>query len=655
MENQPGSDTALVGAFCDAATDVARQQAFSVLLERHGAMVLGTCRRVIGNHSDAEDAAQAVFITLTAKARQLRDHPTIGGWLHRSARHIAMRQRDAARTRSRYEGHQEAQAMTAPSDNLDDSLRTDMREELDHALDLLAERYRVPLVLHYLDGHSQEDVARILQVKEGTLASLLSRGRELLRQQLQRKGVAVGALSLASLLASEGAAHAALPSSFIIATAKSASAIAAGSFSTAAAVGTAAPHVLALATGGGSTITALGTLKLAAASIVAASVLSLGAVTAVSLGAENSSDKIVSPAPITSSEIIPGEQKTEANTTNPQQSAAPAIPQPLTAATAEAAVQTAIRALRFNDMAAFLRRLDPEGQQRAEAAWDNVGQFVSNPWVGGMFSRMLRVSNEPNSGDLIATYVTPMLMMIETNSMAQQLTHPETAAKNNYRGGLAQMAINGTLNNVINGTLASGLESEQTLAIQKYLGSVAAWLPTAGFTDPDKAKRACTAISEALKKFGTTNLSDLTKLELNQFLERVSLALPDLKRAFAVYDLHIDRALDSVAITSTTTTDATVVRMTFTAFDTTHTFPLKMVEHQKVWTVTADSPLTHWIQLRGNNQDMGNGAMRIMAMDMMNNRRGGGNNGGNGGGNNGGGRGNQPAEVAPAPTADPGF
>ena len=617
MENQPGSDTALVGAFCDAATDVARQQAFSVLLERHGAMVLGTCRRVIGNHSDAEDAAQAVFITLAAKARQLRDHPTIGGWLHRSARHIAMRQRDAARTRSRYEGHQEAQAMTAPSDNLDDSLRTDMREELDHALDLLAERYRVPLVLHYLDGHSQEDVARILQVKEGTLASLLSRGRELLRQQLQRKGVAVGALSLASLLASEGAAHA--------------------------------------ATGGGSTITALGTLKLAAASIVAASVLSLGAVTAVSLGAENSSDKIVSPAPITSSEIIPAEQKTEANTTNPQQSAAPAIPQPLTAATAEAAVQTAIRALRFNDMAAFLRRLDPEGQQRAEAAWDNVGQFVSNPWVGGMFSRMLRVSNEPNSGDLIATYVTPMLMMIETNSMAQQLTHPETAAKNNYRGGLAQMAINGTLNNVINGTLASGLESEQTLAIQKYLGSVAAWLPTAGFTDPDKAKRACTAISEALKKFGTTNLSDLTKLELNQFLERVSLALPDLKRAFAVYDLHIDRALDSVAITSTTTTDATVVRMTFTAFDTTHTFPLKMVEHQKVWTVTADSPLTHWIQLRGNNQDMGNGAMRIMAMDMMNNRRGGGNNGGNGGGNNGGGRGNQPAEVAPVPTADPGF
>jgi DNA-directed RNA polymerase specialized sigma24 family protein len=76
MDHLTGTDAALVGAFCDAADDVARQQAFSALLTRHGAMVLGTCRRVTGNNTDAEDAAQAVFITLASKAPQLREHPT---------------------------------------------------------------------------------------------------------------------------------------------------------------------------------------------------------------------------------------------------------------------------------------------------------------------------------------------------------------------------------------------------------------------------------------------------------------------------------------------------------------------------------------------------------------------------------------------------
>jgi RNA polymerase sigma factor (sigma-70 family) len=498
MENLHGSDTALVGAFCDEANDDARQQAFRVLLQRHGAMVLGTCRRVIGNHSDAEDAAQAVFITLAAKARHLRDHPTIGGWLHRSARHIAMRQRDAARTRTRYEGHQEARAMTAPSDNLDDSLRTDMREELDDALDSLAERYRVPLVLHYLDGHSQEDVARILQVKEGTLASLLSRGRELLRQQLQRKGVTVSALLLVTMLTSEAAAQAAVPSSFIIATAKSGSAIAAGSFSTAAAAGTAAPHVLALASGGGSAITTFATIKIAAASFIAASLLSMGAVSAVNSGTE----KEHVPALVTTANSVPTVAKTptsETQITTPP-AAAPLL---LTAATAEAAMHSAIDALRFKDMAALLRHLDPEGQQRAKAAWDNVGQFVSSPWVGGMFSRMVRVSNDPQSGNLIANYVTPMLMMIDANQMAEPLTKPEA--------------------------------NEETFANQN---SNDASLAMTEFTDADKAK--IDAMSETLKKFGSIQLSEHAKLEVTQFLDRVSLVLPVFKRAFVVNDYQID-------------------------------------------------------------------------------------------------------------------
>jgi hypothetical protein len=322
-----------------------------------------------------------------------------------------------------------------------------------------------------------------------------------------------------------------------------------------------------------------------------------------------------------------------------------------------------VRALRFNDAAAFLRRLDPEGQQRAEASWDNIGQVMTNPWIGGMFSRLLRVSSAPNADELIANYVTPILKMVDVEQMSTRLQTakaPASPEQNRFRGGIAQLALNSTISGIINGTLASGLESEQSKAIQTYLGAVAAWLPSAGIHDPAKAKLACQAISAALSKFGTTDIRVLSQLELAQFLDRVSLALPDLKRAFAVYDLHIDQSLDSVMVKSTTMHNATIVHLSFTAFGMTHVFPLKMIEEKKVWSISADSPLMYWFDQRSIGIQLGDNNSRVNTMGFFGGMTFDGGNNGNGnnrqrGGGFGGGRNNQPAEPAPAPTPDPGF
>jgi RNA polymerase sigma factor (sigma-70 family) len=210
------------GQLLTAFIDHTNEMAFAALVNRHGPMVWGVCRRVL-NHHDAEDAFQAAFLILARKARSVKPREMVGSWLHGVAYRTALQAR--AGTLKQHQREKQVPTMPEPEAAAQENC-SDLYALLDQELTGLPETYRHAIILCDLAEKSIKEAARQLGWPQGTLASRLFRGRKLLAKRLANRGVVFSAGLLAA--DSANAVSAGVPTSLMSSTVKAAEMIAAG-------------------------------------------------------------------------------------------------------------------------------------------------------------------------------------------------------------------------------------------------------------------------------------------------------------------------------------------------------------------------------------------------------------------------------------------
>ncbi len=182
--------------------DPAAEAAFAAMVARHGPMVLGVCRQLLGDHHHAEDAFQAVFLVLARRARSIRDPDLLGAWLYGVALRTARKARGRlARRRQTEEAGAVGRPEARPAVQAEQMIDREQAEALHREIDRLPGSFRLAVVLCYFEGLSPDEAAQRLRWPSGTLRSRLVRARDRLRRGLARRGIVLSATGLAMALA----------------------------------------------------------------------------------------------------------------------------------------------------------------------------------------------------------------------------------------------------------------------------------------------------------------------------------------------------------------------------------------------------------------------------------------------------------------------
>ena len=167
-----------------------KERAFRRVVDENKKHVYYLALKLTGNHQDAEDLSQEVFIKVYRKFHTFRREAKMSSWLYRITvnTHInrnRQKMKQSTRSTEKIEyiatNHTQAPAETNP----ERSTRSGMiKAHIEKALSVLTERERSIFVLRHYQDMSQKDIGRVLEIKTGTVKSTLFRAVRKLRDEL---------------------------------------------------------------------------------------------------------------------------------------------------------------------------------------------------------------------------------------------------------------------------------------------------------------------------------------------------------------------------------------------------------------------------------------------------------------------------------------
>jgi RNA polymerase sigma factor (sigma-70 family) len=173
------------------------EEAFAALVRQHVNLVFATALRQVGDAGAAEEITQNVFVALAQAAGKLGSHPTIAGWLHRTALN---KSREWLRAELRRRKREQAAVNLQIARAEGDSVWSPLVPLLDEALLQLRDADRQAVILHFLEGRNFQEVGSALGVGEDAARKRVNRCLEQLTNFFRRHGLATPALTASAPL-----------------------------------------------------------------------------------------------------------------------------------------------------------------------------------------------------------------------------------------------------------------------------------------------------------------------------------------------------------------------------------------------------------------------------------------------------------------------
>src|SRR5256885_4818153 len=171
-------------------------QQFEAFMRAYQNMVFSTAIRLLGNEAEAEDVSQEVFLRAYERYAELKDRPTVGGWLKTVARNLCLNHLSRYRARWRFfsemapdrdDENASTPEWAAPDTHEQEVAAGDHRQLLESVLHKLPSAQRVPLVLYHFEEMSYEEIAARLRVSLSKVKTDIHRGRDALRREVKLK------------------------------------------------------------------------------------------------------------------------------------------------------------------------------------------------------------------------------------------------------------------------------------------------------------------------------------------------------------------------------------------------------------------------------------------------------------------------------------